>query len=87
MPAKKAAKKAAKKKKRVEKRVKKSAKKNVKKRAAKSTPKAAPELTHLAKNGEARMVDVSTKEATERVAIADATDNIIFEITYGTAAP
>ena len=28
-------------------------------------------LTHLGKNGEARMVDVSEKSATERVAIAE----------------
>src|SRR5258705_11168512 len=30
-----------------------------------------PQLTHLAKGGEARMVDVSAKAATERVAIAE----------------
>src|SRR5205823_3224946 len=30
----------------------------------------APKLTHLAKGGEARMVDVSAKAATERVAVA-----------------
>jgi cyclic pyranopterin phosphate synthase len=31
----------------------------------------APTLTHLAKTGEARMVDVSAKAATERVAVAE----------------
>ena len=31
----------------------------------------APKLTHLAKGGEARMVDVSAKAATERVAVAE----------------
>jgi cyclic pyranopterin phosphate synthase len=31
----------------------------------------APKLTHLGKSGEARMVDVSAKETTERVAIAE----------------
>ena len=30
-----------------------------------------PKLTHLAKGGEARMVDVSAKAATERVAVAE----------------
>ena len=30
-----------------------------------------PKLTHLAKGGEARMVDVSAKSATERVAVAE----------------
>src|SRR6266496_5760829 len=30
-----------------------------------------PKLTHLAKGGEARMVDVSAKAATERIAIAE----------------
>src|SRR5258705_1501433 len=30
-----------------------------------------PQLTHLAKGGEARMVDVSAKAATERVAVAE----------------
>jgi cyclic pyranopterin phosphate synthase len=59
-------------KKRVVKRTKKSAKKSIKKRVAKSDPKLSPTLTHLAKNGEARMVDVSDKAATERVAIAEA---------------
>jgi cyclic pyranopterin phosphate synthase len=31
----------------------------------------APKLTHLGKSGEARMVDVSAKETTERVAVAE----------------
>jgi cyclic pyranopterin phosphate synthase len=31
----------------------------------------APKLTHLAKGGEARMVDVSAKAATERIAVAE----------------
>ncbi len=31
----------------------------------------APKLTHLGKSGEARMVDVSAKETTERVATAE----------------
>jgi cyclic pyranopterin phosphate synthase len=31
----------------------------------------APTLTHLAKSGEARMVDVSAKAATERIAVAE----------------
>jgi cyclic pyranopterin phosphate synthase len=44
-------------------RAKKSAKKAVNKQPGK--------LTHLAKNGEARMVDVSAKSATEREAIAE----------------
>ena len=30
-----------------------------------------PELTHLGKGGEARMVDVSGKDATERTAVAE----------------
>jgi cyclic pyranopterin phosphate synthase len=59
-------------KKAAKKRVVKRAKKSIKNRAAKSTPKAAPTLTHIAGNGEARMVDVSAKAATERVAIAEA---------------
>ena len=33
--------------------------------------KSAPELTHLGKGGEARMVDVSGKAATERMAVAE----------------
>jgi cyclic pyranopterin phosphate synthase len=51
---------------------KKSAKKSVKKRVAKRTQNPGKRLTHLAKNGEARMVDVSAKSATEREAIAEA---------------
>jgi cyclic pyranopterin phosphate synthase len=34
-------------------------------------PQAPPELTHLGKGGEARMVDVSGKDATERMAVAE----------------
>ena len=33
--------------------------------------KSPPELTHLGKGGEARMVDVSGKEATDRMAVAE----------------
>jgi cyclic pyranopterin phosphate synthase len=51
---------------------KKSAKKSVKKRVAKRAQNPGKKLTHLAKNGEARMVDVSAKSATEREAIAEA---------------
>jgi cyclic pyranopterin monophosphate synthase len=50
------------------KRVEKRGKKRVKKRGQ----KVAPKLTHLGKSGEARMVDVSAKSATEREAIAEA---------------
>jgi cyclic pyranopterin monophosphate synthase len=35
------------------------------------SPQAPPELTHLGKGGEARMVDVSAKDATERMAVAE----------------
>ena len=34
-------------------------------------PKAGPALTHIGSSGEARMVDVSAKPATERVAVAE----------------
>jgi cyclic pyranopterin monophosphate synthase len=44
-------------------------KKAKKKKAAKKTTK--PKLTHLGKDGSARMVDVSAKAATERVAVAE----------------
>lgn len=57
---------------RAKKAAKKSAKKSVRKRAAKRAPKPAARLTHLAKSGEARMVDVTAKSATEREAIAEA---------------
>ncbi len=49
-----------------------SAKKSVKKRVANRTPSPTEKLTHLAKTGEARMVDVSAKSPTEREAIAEA---------------
>src|SRR6187551_1883163 len=52
----------------VKKRVAKRGKKRVKKRVQ----KVAPTLTHLGKSGEARMVDVSAKSATEREAVAEA---------------
>src|SRR5271154_4905393 len=35
------------------------------------TPKRKPALTHIDASGEARMVDVSTKPATERLAVAE----------------
>ena len=38
--------------------------------AAKSTSAKSPALTHIGASGEARMVDVSAKPATERVAVA-----------------
>ena len=38
---------------------------------AKRPPKPAPKLSHLGKGGEARMVDVSGKDATERTAVAE----------------
>jgi len=38
---------------------------------AKTTKTAAPALTHIGATGEARMVDVSDKPATERVAVAE----------------
>ena len=44
-------------------------KKAKKKKAAKKKTK--PKLTHLGKDGSARMVDVSAKAATERVAVAE----------------
>jgi cyclic pyranopterin phosphate synthase len=52
---------------------KKVTKKTAKKAVKKATKKRAPKtLTHIAKNGEARMVDVSAKSATEREAVAEA---------------
>jgi cyclic pyranopterin phosphate synthase len=36
-----------------------------------ATPKSPPELTHLGKGGEANMVDVTGKAATDRVAVAE----------------
>jgi cyclic pyranopterin phosphate synthase len=41
------------------------------KSAAKSKAKATPALTHIGASGEARMVDVSEKPATERTAVAE----------------
>jgi cyclic pyranopterin phosphate synthase len=35
------------------------------------SPKGSPALTHIASSGEARMVDVSAKAATERMAVAE----------------
>jgi cyclic pyranopterin phosphate synthase len=59
---------------RAKKRKKKSAKKVAKKAAKKLTRKkpAPKKLTHIAQSGEARMVDVSAKAATEREAVAEA---------------
>ena len=48
------------------------ARKATNKRSRKPTRKTAGTLTHLARNGEARMVDVSAKSGTEREAIAEA---------------
>ena len=39
--------------------------------AAASRPWRKPQLTHLGTGGEARMVDVSAKAATERIAVAE----------------
>src|SRR3981189_3060222 len=38
---------------------------------ARKSPKDSPALTHIDATGEARMVDVSTKPATERTAVAE----------------
>jgi cyclic pyranopterin phosphate synthase len=47
------------------------ARKSSKDRSPKDGRKAAPALTHIDSDGEARMVDVSAKSATERVAVAE----------------
>ena len=39
--------------------------------ARKATTRVKPKLTHLGKGGEARMVDVSAKDSTDRIAIAE----------------
>ena len=44
------------------------------KTASKSAPDA-PALTHIDSSGEARMVDVSEKPATERIAVAKASSS------------
>ncbi|HEY0909248.1 MAG TPA: cyclic pyranopterin monophosphate synthase MoaC, partial [Bradyrhizobium sp.] len=41
------------------------------KAGAAKTPKQKPTLTHIDASGEARMVDVSTKPPTERLAVAE----------------
>jgi cyclic pyranopterin phosphate synthase len=46
-------------------------KKIAEKAAEKSAEQPAPKLTHLGQGGEARMVDVSAKNATERTAVAE----------------
>jgi cyclic pyranopterin monophosphate synthase len=48
------------------------ARKSSKDKASKNEPsKAGPALTHIDSDGEARMVDVSAKPATERIAVAE----------------
>jgi len=49
------------------------ARKDLARKPAKTGPskKASPALTHIGASGEARMVDVSDKAATERLAVAE----------------
>lgn len=57
---------------RAKKATKKHSRTSAKKSVAKRAPSRTEKLTHLAKTGEARMVDVTAKSATEREAIAEA---------------